>query len=118
MNTKKILVVVGFVVLVAVVYWQFSAKNTGCPKRNPNKFKAWDEEDIPFGHIKQIAQIYADPILGADDSNASLVAGFFKGINVRATTQAAKYYKDHLIEYLNSEDTYPHWNMEQGELLC
>lgn len=115
---KKALVVIIILVVAAVLYYYFSTRGSGCPPaRNPDKFKAWNDSDV--GQAHQVAREYANPILGEDThKNAAIVAGFFKGIDVRVDMQAAKYYKSYLVNYLKSEHTYPHWSMAKGELLC
>ena len=71
------------------------------------------------GELFRLAQKYADPILGGDTcTNGSIVGGFFKGIDVYPSAAAATYYQKWLIDYLNSSNALPWWNIEQGELLC
>ncbi len=115
---------IGLVVLLTLagLYWLYRReRSAGCPPpRNANKFPVgWKEENRPSGDLYRLAEEYADPILGPDTNyNGSVVGGFFKGIDVYPSEAAARYYEPWLVEYLESNDALPWWNIEQGEFLC
>lgn len=90
------------------------------PLRDPKKFpEPWLEGKIPHGDLGQLAEKYANPILGDDtQTNGALIGGFFKGINVYPSDAAARYYRTYLKRHLSTQRALPYWNMQIGELLC
>lgn len=119
--SKGIRIGIIIVLLLAAAYWWFDNYFGECPPvRNPKKFpQGWDEQNRNSGELNRLAQQYADPLLGGDTNyNGSVVGGFFKGIDVYPSKEAAQYYKPYLIKYLSGRNALPWWNIEKGELLC
>lgn len=112
--------VIGLAILVWTLY-RFSGTDstdisTGCIKVNRNKFKVrWDSEKIPAGVVTRAAKKY----LGSEESlDASIVGGFFRGIDVYPSDSAAKYYSKQIQDFANSSAGLPWWSMATGELSC
>lgn len=121
MKGKWILIILVVVAASLGLYFVFRPRRQNCPPvRNTAKFPAgWKEDRIPSGDLNRLAGQYVTPIIGGtDQENGSILGGFFKGIDVYPSDAAARYYREWLEEYLASDNALPHWNIEQGELLC
>ncbi len=113
--------VVGILLLLWAVYHFFIASTedvvNGCIKVNRTKFSArWADSGPPGPTMQRIADKY----LNADGKHelASVVGGFFRSIDVYPSDAAGKYYQKQIVDYYNSSNGLPWWNVETGENLC
>lgn len=125
---KKKLIGIGVAVLlvVAVVVYILmrpkkqsvdAATGESCVNVNRNKWAvAWQEGNIPGGDLKTIAAQFVPE--SESQQMGSVIGGFFKGIDVYPSSDAAKYYKGQIAAHLQTENALPYWSMAQGELLC
>jgi hypothetical protein len=117
---KKTLLI-GLVVLGALFalwYVGYRRRISGlsdCIRITPGKFGTWSDAKIPHGDLREIAEQYLE---GDPQEMGSIAGGFFKAINVYPSTAAAKYYRQDLGAWANSNVSLPYWNVVTGELLC
>lgn len=108
------------ILLAAYFFWP-RTNGAGCPPpRNPDKFpEPWSDSNRNSGLLNELAGQYSAYFRGQDQNyNGSVVGGFFKGIDVFPSGAAAQFYEPHLINFIQSNNALPWWNMQRGELLC
>ncbi len=127
---KKKLIIIGVLVVVLFVVWLVFKQRSkvvvdpvsgaACIKVNRTKFPVrWDEQRIPHGDLRTIADAYLTPDIGGDaHANGSLVGGFFKGLNLYPQDPSARFYKNELVAWAKTPNALPYWSMEVGELAC
>lgn len=111
---------VGLVLLAWSFYRYFGKDKTdiisGCVKVNRSKFpQRWDSENIPAGVTDKAAR----DLFNSDESlTASIINGFFRGIDVFPSDSAVKYYSKQIKDFYFSNMGLPWWDMVTGELSC
>jgi hypothetical protein len=109
------LVVLGALAGIWYIYNRRKGALSDCIRNNPEKFGTWSDDKIPHGDLRRIAEQYLE---GDPQEMGSIAGGFFKAIDTYPSAAAAKYYRQDLIAWSDSNFGLPYWNVVTGELLC
>lgn len=127
---KKKLIIVGVILAVLFLVWFLwkrrskvvvdPATGSACIKVNRTKFPIrWDEQRIPHGDLRTLADAYLTPDVGGDPhANGSLVGGFFKALDLYPQDSSAKFFRTELVAWAKTNNALPYWSMQVGELAC